>query len=142
MSVSHDRPYSQFNIQVKIGEGQETNAGFQEVSGLEQAGSPRGKGQPVKIPGSHKVGDVTLKRGIVNSADLWAWLKQAKESGPRSGREVTITQFGEGRQPVKTWKLLSARPIKYTGPALSGKGSAVAIEEVIVSSEGIELVKG
>ncbi len=29
-----------------------------------------------KIPGSHKVGDVTLKRGVVDSSDLWAWITE------------------------------------------------------------------
>ena len=34
-----------------------------------------------KVPGSHKVGEVTLKRGVVDSSDLWAWITQTQTTG-------------------------------------------------------------
>jgi hypothetical protein len=38
-----------------------------------------------------------------------------------------------------SWKLVKARPIKYTGPSLNGKGTDVAVEELVIASERIEL---
>jgi len=137
--------FSQFNIQVTFGEGQGVDAGFQEISGLTQEVNPSEwrEGQPAKISGSYKVGDVTLKRGVIGDVDtLYSWLQQAKQNDPRAGREVSITQVGESGLPVKTWKLTGARPVKYTGPTLSGKGTDVAIEELEISCEGIKLVEG
>ena len=33
------------------------------------------------------------------------------------------------------WKLIKARPMKYTGPSLNGKGTDVAVEELVLASE-------
>lgn len=38
-----------------------------------------------------------------------------------------------------SWKLLKARPTKYTGPGLNGKGTDVAVEEIVLAAERIEL---
>jgi phage tail-like protein len=40
---------------------------------------------------------------------------------------------------VQRWKLFRARPTKYTGPGLNGKGTDVAIEELVLASERIEI---
>jgi len=40
---------------------------------------------------------------------------------------------------VLRWKLLNARPMKWTGPTLAAKGgSDVAMEELVVAAEGFE----
>jgi phage tail-like protein len=106
--------------------------GFQEVVGLTHA--------HIKIPGVHTVGDVTLKRGVVNLSSLWNWLTQARggESAPR--HNATIVLRDEAGNPVQRWKLSGASPKKYTGPALSGNGNDVAIEELVLASESIEIV--
>jgi hypothetical protein len=40
---------------------------------------------------------------------------------------------------VQEWRLTNSRPIKYTGPSLNGKGTDVAIEELVLASERIDL---
>jgi phage tail-like protein len=53
---------------------------------------------------------------------------------------VTIElQSEDHTQTVQSWKLTNARPTKYTGPSLSGKGTDVAIEELVLASERIDL---
>ena len=42
---------------------------------------------------------------------------------------------------VLEWTLQNARPMKYTGPALNGKSSDVAIEELVLSAENVTLKK-
>jgi len=39
---------------------------------------------------------------------------------------------------VRKWILQAVVPLKYTGPTLAGKGGDVAMEEVVLSSEGIQ----
>ena len=59
---------------------------------------------------------------------------------PNQRKAVTIKLMAEDRETVAvTWKLVNARPMKYTGPALNGKGTDLAIEELVLSSERIEL---
>jgi phage tail-like protein len=88
-----------------------------------------------KIAGIHKAGDVTLKRGVVDSSCLWNWFSQVRHSG-----DVIITRLGTANHPIQAWRLRNAKPKKYTGPPLGGKGGDVAMEELVLSAEAIEIV--
>src|SRR6185295_7864607 len=95
-------PYGAFNFLVEITGvtpgAQDPLGGFSDVSGLttemtvaEYRNGNEKENHVRKVPGVHKVSDVTLKRGIVNSADLWDWIKQVRTTGPLAKREVVIT---------------------------------------------------
>jgi phage tail-like protein len=120
--------------------------GFAEVSGLGQefvvAEYRNGNERPNhvrKIPGMHKINDVTLKRGVVNSRDLWDWINQVRTQGIAGKRQVVITLLDEADKPVQKWKLGGVMPLKYTGPSLNGKGGTdVAMEELVLSAESID----
>jgi phage tail-like protein len=87
----------------------------------------------------HKVSDVTLKRGLVNSTDLWSWVNEVRQNGPSAKRTVVITMLDEARNPVMAWSLLRVFPMKYAGPTLAAKGGGdVAMEELVLSVEGLE----
>ena len=142
-------PYGNFNFLVNLNgpvPAEDPLGGFSDVSGLnnEMTVSEYRNGNDKenhvrKIPGVHKVGDVTLKRGVVNSQDLWDWVDQTRRTGILAKREVVITLRDEAGQPVQAWHLKGAFPMKYTGPTLAGKGGGDAsIEELVISSEGIE----
>ena len=151
MAEFRDRPYSQFNFLVNITGGpdpQSPHAGFQEVSGLgmeitvaEYRGGNFNDNTPMKITGTYKVPDVTLKRGVLGDlATLYDWLDQVRNGSQDALRTVTIQLQSEDRTAVvQEWKLTNARPTKYTGPSLTGKGTDVAIEEVVLACERIEL---
>lgn len=121
--------------------------GFSDVSGLEtdvhiSEYRDGNEAQPHvrKIPGSHKVGDVTLKRGVVDSSDLWDWITDLRTNGVDAQRDVVITLRDEAGNPVQQWKLRGVVPMKYTGPTLAGKGGGeVAMEELVLSAEAYEI---
>ena len=149
MAKFRERPYSQFNFLVSWNgvEAQSPQAGFQEVSGLGmeissaeyRAGNARDNA-PMKITGMYKVPDVTLKRGVLGILDLYTWLDEVRNGSQKARRTVTIELQNEDHSgTVLTWKLMEARPIKYTGPSLNGKGNEIAIEELTLSCERIEL---
>ncbi len=93
-----------------------------------------------KVAGIHKVSDVTLKRGILNSKTLFDWISQTRTQGPAAQRNVTITLLDEAHTPVQTWVLRGVIPMKYTGPTLAGKGGGdVAMEEIALSAEAMEI---
>jgi phage tail-like protein len=151
MAVERDRPYSQFNFLVVIEGGPEAThprAGFQEVSGLgleitvaEYRGGNFKDNTPMKITGTFKVPDVTLKRGVIGDLEtLYNWIRDVRNGSQTALRTVTIQLQNEDHSAVvQAWKLLKARPTKYTGPALTGKGTDVAIEEVVLACERIDL---
>jgi phage tail-like protein len=86
------------------------------------------------------VGDVTLKRGIVNSKDLWEWIDDVRQRGVLGQRDVVVTLRDEIGQDVQSWVLRGVIPLKYTGPTLAAKGGGdVAMEELVLSAEALEL---
>jgi phage tail-like protein len=145
MAQLRERPYLQFNFHANFStDNQHPDAAFQEISGLQRdpldASTTDQSNNPRKITGTYKVGDVTLKRGVIGELSvLGEWLQQVRDGHPSAGRVVSITLYDESRQPVQLWRLQGARPVKYTGPTLSGKGTDVAIEELVLSCERIEL---
>jgi phage tail-like protein len=82
--------------------------------------------------------DVTLKRGLIGSDDVFAWLKTVRD-GKADARDVTISLLDEARQTVASWVLRRAQPKKWVGPTLNAKGGGdVAMEELHLVHEGIE----
>lgn len=141
-----ERPYSQFNFRVDFGvDPNSPQAGFQDVSGLgmeitiaEYRNGNEKDNSPRKITGTYKVPDVTLKRGVMGDDTLYQWLNEVRNGSQEALRTVTIHLLAEDRSPAQSWKLTNARPTKYTGPQLTGKGTDVAIEELVIASERID----
>jgi phage tail-like protein len=151
MPVLRNNPYGAFNYIVSLGGSQGDGGegtivgGFSDVSGLgmevsyaEYRNGNERFNTSRKVPNTHKLDDVTLKRGLVGSDDLFQWLKGVRD-GVADTRQVTITLLDEARQPVATWALRNAQPKKWSGPTLAAKGGGeVAMEELHFVHEGIE----
>ena len=146
-------PYGAFNFLVDIGGGvgpDEPLGGFSDASGLstditvaEYRNGNELENHVRKVPGVHKVADITLKRGIVNSQDLWEWIDAVRTGGVNAQRQVVITLRDETGSDVQTWTLRGVIPLKYTGPTLAAKGGGdVAMEELVLSAEGLILGSG
>lgn len=94
-----------------------------------------------KYCGMHTSADVTLKRGVVDTSDLWDWITDARTNGSSAQRDVTITLRDEANNPVQIFKLWAVTPKGYTGPTLSGKGAGdIAIEELVLAPESIDIL--
>lgn len=150
MAELRERPYSQFAYLVDLGTGDTGSvlAGFQEVGGLgmeitvaEYRNGNEKENAPRKISGMYKVPDVTLKRGVIGAMDLYEWIDQVRNGVQQEAlRTVAVHLQDESHSGnVVSWKLFNARPIKYTGPSLNGKGTDVAIEELTLACERIEM---
>jgi phage tail-like protein len=149
VAVMRDRPYTQFNFLVDIGTGntEGPDAGFETVTGLEtwvdvieyRNGNSR-ENSPIKLTGLNRVLDVTLKRGLIGSLSLYAWFDDIRNGNQNALRNVTISLQNEDHTEIAmTWKLLRARIIKYSAPELNAKGNDVAIEEIVISYERLEI---
>lgn len=148
MATFRDNPYGAFNYLVSLGSGDESSvvAGFSDVSGLgsEISYSEYRSGNwkfntTRKVANTFKNDDITLKRGLIGSTDLFEWVKQVRE-GNHERRTVTITLLDEARQPVMSFRLRNAQPKKWVGPTLAAKGGGeVAMEELHLVHEGIEV---
>jgi phage tail-like protein len=149
MAVLRDRPYCQFNFLVDLGDGNTAGprAGFQEVSAIssevtvsEYRNGNSKENSTIKITGLNKATDVTLKRGVIGSLDLYAWLDDIRNGNQAALRTVTIQLQNEDHSDVvQTWKLLRARIVKHTTGPFNAKGSDVAVEELVLAYERLEM---
>jgi phage tail-like protein len=149
MPVERANPYGAFNYLVSLGDKNddpgEIFGGFSDVSGLgvdvsysEYRNGNEKFNTARKIPNTHKLDDITLKRGLVGKTKLFEWIKSVAE-GAYAPVNATITLLDEARQPVATWVLRNAQPKKWSGPTLAAKGGGeVAMEELHLVHEGVE----
>src|SRR5215213_3243601 len=149
MAVLRDRPYVQFNFLVDLGTGSTDGpeAGFQEVSGIgmevtvsEYRNGNARENSVSKIRGLNKATDVTLKRGVVGSLNLYQWLNDIRNGNQNALRNVTIQLQNEDHTAVvMTWKLIRAGIIKHTSGPVNAKGTDVAMEELVLAYERLEM---
>src|SRR3954453_2436820 len=149
MAVLRDRPYGQFHFLVDLGTGntEGSDAGFQEVSNIgmevtvtEYRNGNEKENSVRKITGLNKATDVTLKRGVIGSLDLYQWLDQIRNGDQAAYRTVTVQLQNEDHtQVVQTWKLLRARIIKHVSGPMNAKGTDVAMEELTLAYERLQM---
>lgn len=119
---------------------------FQEISGLDintqaveyRAGNNRDF-SPVRMPGTVRHGNVTMKKGLFTGNDrFWDWynVNNARRS------QVTIKLLDESGAPTMTWVLSKAFPAKVSATDLKAAGNEVAIETLEISHEGLTISNG
>jgi phage tail-like protein len=149
MAAKRDRPYAQFNFLVDLGDGNTDgpDAGFQECSnvGMEVTVAEYRNGNDAengvrKITGLNKATDVTLKRGVIGSARLYTWLHLIRNGDENQRKMVRIhLQSEDHHTTVATWVLKEARIIKYVSGPFNAKGTDVAMEELTLAYERMEM---
>lgn len=149
MATLRDRPYTQFNFLVDLGTGNTdgADAGFQEVSGIgmevtvaEYRNGNEKDNSVRKITGLNKSSDVTMKRGVIGSLTLYNWLNEIRNGDQNALRNIVVQLQNEDHTAVvQTWKLLRARIIKHTSGPMNAKGADVAMEELVISYERLEM---
>ncbi len=136
MNFQRNHPYAQFNFLVKFGTSNSApfTADFQECSAVNPSMVAG------KVPGLRKTTDVTLKRGVVASSEFSAWMNELRAGNANAKRIVVISRQKEDRSSfAQTWKLTGARIIKHTSGPLNAKGTDMAMEELTLSYERLEI---
>jgi phage tail-like protein len=141
-TASRHDPLTSFNFIIDI---QGVRAGFAEVGGLSVETDIieyREGDRPThmsKQAGKTKYANISLKRGYTpNGKDLWEWRKSVVE-GRTKRLSGTITLLDESRKPALVWRFYEAWPSKWAGPAFNAKNNDIAIEELELAHEGLEL---
>jgi phage tail-like protein len=122
-----------------------TRVGFSEVTGLTQENQAieyRDGSFPeyssIKMPGLRKFSNITLKRGVIKADnEFFKWLSTIKLNTVER-RDLVISLLNEKHEPVMTWKVQNAFPVKLEGPQLKASGNEVAIESIELAHEGLE----
>ena len=91
------------------------------------------------LPGKAKYPPITLKWGVTDSYELYAWHLEAVNGRIRREHGSIILQDDAGQEKVR-WNFFDAWPSKWDGPDFNAKGNDVAIDTLTVSCERLERV--
>lgn len=96
----------------------------------------------MKIPGRLTWGDITLKRGVTTSMDIWNWRKEVEDGNVETARRNgSIIMFDQTLNEVAQWDFLRAWPVKVSGPTPKADGNEIGLEELTITHEYIKRVK-
>ena len=135
-------PYRNCNFLVEI-DGI-TQAGFSDCSGLGSSNDPveyREGGDNTtmrKLPGQTKYTNISLKRGLSDSRELYDWYRLVVTGRAERRNGSIVVLDAAGLTEVVRWNFFNAWPIKMEGPTFSAKGNEVAIETLELAHEGLE----
>lgn len=135
-------PYGSFNFLVEI-DGI-MRAGFREAGGLDSTidvTEYREGGDNItsrKYPGQVKFSNISLKWGLCDDVDLYAWHKQWADGDPAAARKNgSVVLLDRQGQEKARWNFFNGWPSKWTGPALNATATEIAIETLEIAHEGL-----
>ncbi len=118
--------------------------GFTECSGLDatievedytQGGQ---NDRVLHFPTRAKYEPIRLRHGIGLMDDLWNW-HHGFVTGAGKRRDGVIILQNDIQAPVKAWAFRRGIPVRWVGPTLNAGQSQVAIEEIMIAHEGLDL---
>ncbi|CAG0986657.1 hypothetical protein MYXO_02165 [Myxococcaceae bacterium] len=141
-------PFTTFNFSVEINRGMDgkplVNAAFSDCDGLEMTMEVKtireggGNDRQIRLSGPVSYGQLTLKRGMTNSFDLWNWFRDSvADPRLRASTEVVLLA-ADGRTVQARFRLERCVPVKLKAPALNAKDGMVAIEELQIAYETMQ----
>lgn len=145
-------PYKSYSFLVVI-EGLIV-AGFSEVSGLqaeievEEIREGSVNDYVHKLPKVTKYPNLSLKRGITDSDNLWDWHHSAVKGKIEKKNVFLILNAREQIERLQQdplsklwgWVFFDAYPVKWVGPDLKADSSTVAIETLELAHNGMQRV--
>jgi phage tail-like protein len=143
-------PFTAFNFSVEINRGEDgkplVNAAFSECDGLEMSMEVKtireggGNDRQIRLNGPVSYGQLTLKRGMTESFDLWNWFHDTVEQPQLRADAEVVLLAADGQTERARFKLDRCLPVKMKAPALNAKDGQIAIEELQIAYETLRFV--
>lgn len=109
---------------------------FQSVSGLnvelETEQIPEGGENRFvhKLPVRSKFPNLVLKRGLLVNSELIKWCRDAVEEYNIRPADLTISLLNQEHEPLITWNVVHAWPVKWAMSDFNAEESKIAIETI------------
>jgi phage tail-like protein len=118
-------------------------SGFEAKIDVEEYKEGGANGFVHKIPGRQSFGNITLKRGMSSSTELWAWLSRvvSKAAKKEEKKNISVVQYNSEGKEVLRWDLVGAYPVKWTSPSFQSDQSGIAMETLELTFQELTLVK-
>ena len=142
-------PFTNFNFSVEIDvkgvSSKICNAAFAECDGLEMTMEVKtireggNNGKQIRLSGPASYAQLTLKRGMTASFDLWNWFSQVMyDPSLRADAHVVIYAADHTTERAR-FLLRRCVPVKLKAPPLNAKDGVIAIEELALAYESLVL---
>jgi len=120
-----------------------TQAMFTEISGLQietevfEYAEGGNNGYIHRLPGPIRIGNITLKRGIAGSDELFKWYMKIIRGKKDDRRNLSVLIYDTEGHELQRWDFIKAYPVRWVGPTLDANNSLVAIETFELAHEGL-----
>lgn len=142
-------PFTTFNFSVEINRGTDgeplVNAAFSECDGLEMSMEVKtireggANDRQIRLNGPVSYGQLTLKRGMTKSFDLWKWFHDTVDEPRLRANADVVMLAADGTTEQVRFRLERCLPVKLKAPALNAKDGQIAIEELQIAYETLRL---
>ncbi len=146
--MGYPYPPVSFHFKVEFNgiSAKEKDVEFQSVSGLSvdietqefaEGGENRFKH---KLPTRTTFQNLVLKRGLVTDSELIKWCRKAIESFEFVPVDLTVKLLDENHQPLITWNVVHAYPVKWETEEFHADESKISIETIELAYNYFTLV--
>jgi len=92
----------------------------------------------MKTPGALKWENISLKRGITNSMQIWDWRKKVEQGDVEGARmDGSIIMYDSQNNDVARWNFTRGWPQKCSGPSFNATANEIGVEELVIVHEGL-----
>lgn len=92
-----------------------------------------------KLPGRTSYGEITLRKGVMFSMELWEWYHEGLKDGKVKKRDLTIIHYSSYlNAPARWYDVENAYPVSWEASSLRTDSNQVAIESVTLTFEKLK----
>jgi phage tail-like protein len=96
-----------------------------------------------KLPGRRSYSNITLKRGVIDSIELYQWVDRVvtKKAKKEEKKNISLILYAEDRKESMRWNLINAFPVKWSGGSMNTDQSQVYVETLELAYQEFTLTK-
>lgn len=92
-----------------------------------------------KLPGRTTYGDITLRKGVTFSIELWEWMVDGIDNGKVDRRDLTIIHYSHYfNLPARWYDIHNCYPIAWELSSLRTDSNGLAMESLTLTFERFE----
>jgi phage tail-like protein len=92
-----------------------------------------------KLPGRTTYGDITLRKGVTFSIELWEWMMEGNTDGKVTRNDITIIHYSMYfNLPARWYDLKNAYPVAWELSPLRADSNSLAMESLTLTFEHFE----
>ena len=93
-----------------------------------------------KLPGRTTYGDITLRKGVMFTIELWDWFEEGIKDGKVKKRDFTIFQHSSYFNiPSRWYHIKDAYPVSWEGSSLKTDSNQLSMESLTLTFRELEL---